>query len=64
MTYPQIGASPFAYELAAQLGLSLAQPHPALCGIDTQEAVEALAGNTVQATLTLFCNNKVVYTAQ
>ena len=64
MTYPQIGATPFAYEMAAQLGLSLSQPHSALCGIDTQEAVEALAGNTVQATLKLFCNNKVVYDAK
>lgn len=64
MTYPQIGATPFAYEMAAQLGLSLSQPHPALCGIDTQEAVEVLAGNTVQTTLKLFCNNKVVYDAK
>lgn len=64
MTYPQIGASPFAYDFAAQLGLSLSEPHPALCGIDTQEIIEALAGNTVQATMKLFCNNNVVYDAK
>lgn len=43
MTYPQIGASPFAYELAAQLGISLSPPHVALCGIETQEDVSLLA---------------------
>ena len=64
MTYPQIGASPFAYEMAQQLWLSLSTPHPALCGIETKEDVSLLAGNTVQATLTLYRDNKVFYTAK
>lgn len=64
MTYPQIGASPFAYEIAEQLWLPLATPYGALCGIETQEDFSSLAWNTVQATVTLFKDNKKVYTAK
>ena len=64
MTYPQIGATPFAYEIAEQLWLSLSTPHPALCGIETKEDFSLLAGNTVQALLTLYRENKVVYSAK
>lgn len=64
MTYPQIGASPFAYELAENLWLSLSSPRPALCGIQTKEDVAPLAWNTVQATLLLFVDNKMVYSAK
>lgn len=62
MTYPQIGASPFAYEMAEQLWLMLSKPHWALCWIETQEDFSSLAWNTVQATLTVFQDNKKVYT--
>ena len=62
MTYPQIGASPFAYEIAEQLWLPIASPHAALCGIETKEDLSLLAWNTVQARVTLYCDNKVVYT--
>lgn len=64
MTYPQIGASPFAYEMAEQLWITLSKPHPALCGIETKEDVSLLAWNTVQATLTLYCDNKIVYSSK
>lgn len=62
MTYPQIGASPFAYEIAEQLWLSISSPHAALCGIETKEDMSLLSWNTVQALLTLYADNKVVYT--
>ncbi len=62
MTYPQIGASPFAYEIAEQLWLPISSPHGALCGIETQEDFSALAWNTVQAMIVLYRNNKIVYT--
>ena len=64
MTYPQIGASPFAYEMAERLWLWLAVPHWALCGIETKEDFSSLAGNTVQATVKLYHENKIVYTAK
>ncbi|MFA6256096.1 MAG: aminoacetone oxidase family FAD-binding enzyme [Candidatus Absconditabacterales bacterium] len=64
MTYPQIGASPFAYEMAEQLGLSLSVPHGALCGIESHEDFSSLAGNTVQTKLTLYADNKAVYTSK
>lgn len=63
MTYPHIGASSFAYEMAEQLWLSLSSPHGALCGIETQEDFSSLAGSTAQATLILFKNNKKIYTS-
>ena len=63
MTYPQAGASPFAYEIAEQLWHSLAVPHQALCGIETQEDFSSLAGNTLPAKITLYANNKIVYSA-
>ncbi len=61
MTYPQIGASPFAYEIAEQLWLSISSPHGALCGIETKEDLSMLSWNTVQTTLALYANNKVAY---
>ncbi len=61
MTYPQIGASPFAYEIAEQLWLPISLPHSALCGIETKEDFSVLAGNTVQAMITLYMDNKVIY---
>ena len=63
MTYPQAGASPFAYEIAENLWHSLAVPHQALCGIETNEDFSSLAGNTLPAKITLYANNKVVYSA-
>lgn len=64
MTFPQIGATPFAYEIAEQLWLFLSVPRPALCGIATKEDLSLLAGNTVQALLTLYREHKVVYSAK
>ena len=64
MTYPQIWASPFAYEIAEQLWLHLSIPRPALCGIETKEDVALLAGNTVQAKLLVYAKNKIVYSAK
>jgi hypothetical protein len=64
MTYPQIGASPFAYEMAESLWLTISSPHAALCGIETKEDLSLLAGNTVQTLLTLYCDNKIVYTSK
>ena len=63
MTYPQAGASPFAYEIAENLWHSLAVPHQALCGIETNEDFSSLAGNTLLAKISLYANNKVVYSA-
>ncbi len=63
MTYPQIGASPFAYEIAEQLWIWIVMPHGALCGIETKEDFSSLAGNTVQAMVKLYCENKLVYSA-
>lgn len=63
MTYPQAGASPFAYEIAEQLWHSLAIPHQALCGIETQEDFSSLAWNTLPVKIILYANNKVVYSA-
>jgi predicted Rossmann fold flavoprotein len=62
MTYPQIGASLFAYEMAEQLWLMFSKPHGALCGIEIQEDFSLLAWNTVQAIITLFKDNKKLYT--
>ena len=61
MTYPQIGASSFAYELAQHYGIALCSPRPALCGIETHEDVSSLAWTTVQGILTLYTGNKIVY---
>ncbi len=62
MSYPQIGASPFAYEIAEQLWLSLVTPHTALCGIETRSWFPLLSWNTIQATIILYAHNKIVYT--
>ncbi len=64
MTYPQIGATSFAYEIAEQLWLSLSKPHPALCGIETKDDVSLLAWNTVQATVNVYNQNKLVYSSK
>lgn len=64
LTYPQIGSSPFAYETAQQLWLSLVSPHGALCGIETKGGFPLLSWNTIQAKITLYAKNKVVFTKQ
>lgn len=61
MTYPQIGASPFAYEIAEQLWLPVSAPHAALCGIETKEDFSLLAWNTVQALIRLYADDKMIY---
>ncbi len=64
MTYPQAGASPFAYEIAEQLWHSLAIPHQALCGIETYDDFSSLAGNTLPTKITLYANNKIIYSTR
>ncbi len=61
MTYPQVGASAFGYEIAEQLWLEIVAPHGALCGIETHEETSALAWSTVQTWITLYHDNKIVY---
>ena len=63
MTYPQIGASTFAYDIAQQLTLSVWHHHPALCGIETEEDLSSLAGNTVLTTITISSHVTPIYTA-
>jgi predicted flavoprotein YhiN len=61
MTYPQVGATPFGYEIAEQLWLNIAAPHGALCGIETPDDFSSLAWNTIQSELSLYGDNKLIY---
>ncbi len=55
LSYPALGASPFGWKLARQLGLSLIEPKPALCGLtfprELRERCKLLAGNSTLATV-------------
>ncbi len=64
MTYPQIGASPFSYEIAERLWLAVAAPHAALCGMELKEDVSVLSGSTVQSIVTLYWDNKRIYSSK
>ncbi len=55
LSYPALGASPFGWKLARQLGLSLIEPQPALCGLtlpkELRERYKSLTGNSTLATV-------------
>ncbi len=55
LSYPALGASPFGWKLARQLGLTMVEPQPALCGLTAPKELRAcckqLAGNSTLATV-------------
>ena len=55
LSYPSLGASPFGMQTARQLGLSIVEQQPALCGLTlpkTQQVVfRHLAGNSLRTTV-------------
>lgn len=60
-SFPQVGATDFALQIAKQFGLETTEIMPGLCGIETEENIADLTGNSIETTVTLTHNNKTIY---
>lgn len=60
-SFPQVGATDFATNIAQQFELETTDLMPGLCGIETNENVGDLTGNSIETTVTLTHNNKTIY---
>lgn len=63
-SYPQVGATDLAFQLAQQFWLEINMPYACLCGIEMIEDVSALAGTTIDARVFIKSKNKIVYEEQ
>lgn len=60
-SFPQVGATDFAIQIAKQFGLEITETMPGLCGIETNENVADLTGNSIITTVSLKHNNRIIY---
>ncbi|MDD3262906.1 MAG: aminoacetone oxidase family FAD-binding enzyme [Candidatus Absconditabacteria bacterium] len=60
-SFPQIGATDFALQIAQQFGLETTKTLPGLCGIETNEDFSMLTGNSIKSTITLNYHNKPIF---
>ncbi len=60
-SFPQVGATDFGLQITKQFWLEIVEPMPGLCGIETNENVGNLTGNSMETTVTLNHNNKMIY---
>ncbi len=60
-SFPQIGATDFALQIAQQFGLETTEVMPGLCGIETNEDFSSLTWNSLKSIITLNYHNKTVF---
>lgn len=60
-SFPQIGATDFALQIAQQFGLETTETLPGLCGIETNEDFSMLTWNSIKSTITLNYHNKPIF---
>lgn len=60
-SFPQIGATDFALQIAQQFGLETTDVMPGLCGVETNEDFSSLTWNSLKASITLNHNNKLIF---
>ena len=61
MSFPKVWGSDFVFQFAKDHNLSYQSPAPALCGLNTKEALSSLSWSSVEATTKLFLDGKQVY---
>jgi predicted Rossmann fold flavoprotein len=60
-SFPQIGATDFALQIAQQFGLEITETMPGLCGIETNEDFSSLTWNSLKSTITLNYHSKTIF---
>lgn len=60
-SFPQIGATDFALQIAKQFWLETTEILPGLCGIETNEDFSILTWNSIKSTITLNYHNKTLF---
>ena len=58
----QFGCYGDGFKWATEMGIKVVKPIPALCGLEVEENIEALAGVRVPAAVQLLCNGAVIAT--
>lgn len=60
-SFPQIGATDFALQIAQQFWLETTEVMPGLCGIETNEDFSSLTWNSLKSIITLNYHNKTLF---
>lgn len=60
-SFPQIGATDFALQIAKQFWLETTETLPGLCGIETNEDFSSLTWNSLKSSIELKHHNKVIF---
>lgn len=60
-SFPAIGGTDFGLYFAKTKGINYHPPAPALCGIETEESLEALSGGSLNCHLELWKEKKLIY---
>lgn len=60
-SFSQVGTDGFGYTIAKQFGIEMTDPYRGLCGMVTQEDLAELSGSTLDLTLSLYDDRKLLY---
>lgn len=60
-SFSQVGTDGFGYAIAKQFGIEMTDPYRGLCGMVTREDLSELSGSTLDLTLSVFDDRKLLY---
>lgn len=60
-SYPQVGATGFAYELAKQFGIDCMPAYPCLCGLETVQDMSGVTWNSALVQMQVWKDKKCLY---
>ena len=60
-SFSQVGTDGFGYNIAKQFEIEMTDPYRGLCGMMTREDLSELSGSTLDLTLSLFDEKKLLY---
>lgn len=60
-SFSQVGTDGFGYTIAKQFGIEMTDPYRGLCGMVTREDLAELSGSTLDLTLSLYDDKKLLY---
>ena len=63
-SFSHVGTDGFGYRVAKEFGIEITDPYRGLCGMVTQEDLSELSGSTLDITLSLYDDKKLVYTEE
>lgn len=60
-SFSQVGTDGFGYTIAKQFDIEMTDPYRGLCGMITREDLSELSGSTIELTLSVFDDRKLLY---